>query len=172
MFRRKRNPSRAAAVVIPGLEEFLSNYAEQLWSTLQGDSEKAGSAPQAFILEVVCFSVHVLDRLSFARLGPERRGPFVDAIIEGLFPFAERHGFEQRSFVDLWNTRQREWSSYNKLLGGEGEPLKDTACWEFAKAMAAQFDVWNPVCTSLLAIGATHSIEAGALLLDIVEGRA
>jgi hypothetical protein len=108
-------------------------------------------APQ-FIIEVAVFYMHLLDRLAFAHLGPERREVFTDRLIVAIVKVILAELSKETSaddfciaLRDTYNHRQIEYSRYKKLIPEKDESPKDTLYWEFSKILLSYLNDQNPV---------------------------
>ena len=137
--------------------------------TLSGEdiSTTGEEAPSELLFEALFFCLHLIDRISFGILGSEQRDIFVDGLLFTLATGFSRTGVDVEAIRQAYNERHSEYGRYKRLLGGKGESLSGTLCWEFAKRLAADAGVRNPVTIDVLAIGAAECvITLGGLLKD------
>lgn len=83
--------------------------------------------------EVIAFAMHVTSRIALSRLGEAHRAAFMDAwfpVVLRLCP-KEIEGQLQQ----LYNRREVQYGACKKPFAAEGEPLKGTLLWEFARVV-------------------------------------
>ena len=119
------------------------------------------SAPQ-FIIEVMVFYMHLIDREAFAYLGAAKRETFSARFVETVLKESTA-GLTSvspdafgRTLRDTYNRRQMQYAKYKFLVPEEGEPLKDTLYWEFSKILFAFLDDSNPGTLVSLNVRISH----------------
>jgi hypothetical protein len=112
---------------------------------------RAGSWPPQFIIEVIVFYMHLVDRLAFVHFGAEKREVFGDRFVVAVMKeFLHRMSRELsaddlgKRLRDTHNRRQLQYGAYKVLIPEKAEPLKDTLYWEFSKIVFGFFDDSNP----------------------------
>jgi hypothetical protein len=141
--------------------ETVSAVMEELAKSYGITFKDIDTAPQ-FVIEVVVFYMHLVDRLAFAYLGAARRGTFADRFTEAVL-HAMLAGLRStppealgRALLDTYNRRQIQYARYKVLIPKEKEPLKDTLYWEFSKVLFGFLDDENPATIMFLNIFMIH----------------
>lgn len=102
-----------------------------------------------YIVEVVVFYVHIIDRIVFKALNGRNRDIFVDefriAITRELSQGATICDPEDliKTLQDTYHRRTPEY--YHYKIPQAGEPLKGTLFWEFSKIIFSFFNSENPI---------------------------
>jgi hypothetical protein len=81
MFSRKTEIEKAdhlGETLVGGATETASVIIERLTSFAEGISFRDRSTAPQFVIEVIVFYMHLVDRLAFAHLGPAKRQVFGD----------------------------------------------------------------------------------------------
>jgi hypothetical protein len=99
------------------------------------------SVPQ-FIIEVMVFCMHLIDRSALAQRGVAKRKTFCDhfvaAVLEesttGLMSVAPNDF--GKSLLDTYDVRQVQYAEYEILMSEKDQPLKGTLFWEFSKLLS------------------------------------
>lgn len=119
--------------------------------------------------EATMFALNVLDRWSLSRLGFAGR----ELVMRGVqAAFTEKLKEETAEAARLgYNECQATYENYAKLFADDGEPLKGTFCWEFAKGLLGKL---APDRLEKLPIFAVATASATVLLFkscdQIAEG--
>ena len=109
------------------------------------------SATPQFIIEVIVFYMHLVDRMAFGHFDKVKRETFGDRfivavvkeILRGLSKDLSADEFG-KALRDTYNRRQIQYARYKVLIPKKDEPLKDTLYWEFSKILFGFFDSTNP----------------------------
>ena len=104
-----------------------------------------------FIIEVIVFYMHLVDRLAFAHLGLGGREKFADQfeiavvkeVLRELNPELSADDFGGK-LRDTYNRRQMEYAKCKALIPNKDEPPKNTLLWEFSKVLFGFLDDENP----------------------------
>ncbi len=109
-----------------------------------------------FIIEVMVFYMHLVDRLAFTHLGVAKREAFADRFVETVVKESLKDlvtipdcDFE-KSLRDTYNRRQVQYTKYKFLVPKADELPKDTLCWEFSKILFGFLNDTNPVHLTVL----------------------
>ncbi len=158
IFELLRNISTAA------LHELVGQQADLICRALSGD----GGTPDHELrrrveLEVAALFLHLLDRLAFGLLGPERRKALMDPLAEEVAAsFADAYcasepiSDDADAVVEFLNSRQTEYAQYRDLLPGKDEVYEGTLFWEFAKRLVLTYRSHpNPVTIHLICISSS-----------------
>jgi hypothetical protein len=112
---------------------------------------------QQFLIEVIVFYMHLVDRLAFAHLGAAKRQVFGDRFIVAVVKEVLRQLSKEISaddfgglLRDTYNRRQVEYAQFRVPIPKKDEPLKDTLYWEFSKIMFDLLDNTNPATLMFL----------------------
>lgn len=115
------------------------------------------NASRQFVIEVIVFYMHLVDRLAFAHLGAARREIFGDRFVVAVVKEILRELSKDVSADDFcqalrntYNRRQIQYSQYKKLIPPQNEPLKGTLYWEFSKVLFQYLDDHNPATLVLI----------------------
>ena len=115
-------------------------------------------APQ-FIIEVIAFYMHMVDRLAFTHLGAAGRKVFGDRLIVAIVKEVLRNLNQEVSADEFgktlratYNRRQKEYARYKVLIPEKDKPLKDTLYWEVSKVLFGLLDDENPATLMFLSI--------------------
>lgn len=119
------------------------------------------------VLDDAIFCLHVIDRYALGGLGPEKRAVFMDNLLpevrEILSRLYETGADASRfpdEFVEIYNASSAEYAQYKKMMAEEGEPLKGTLYWEFAKKRADLLGITNPAEIMLIGFCALSTIKS------------
>ena len=111
---------------------------------------------QQFIIEVMVFYMHLVDRLAFAHLGAAKReifmDRFLDTVLKETLPELSNNVSPEdfaESLRETYNCRQKQYADH-KLVPVDDEPPKETLCWEFSKILFGFLDTVNPITFALL----------------------
>jgi hypothetical protein len=146
----------------------FGNAVAQARGLIQAEAlpEALGTDPQALnqtawdlVLELVAFSLHWCDRVSFAVLGPAQRATFMDTLVSSVTSnlagtiltdrSIEAEARFRRSFLELYSMRQNAYAEC-AVAAEEGAPLKGTLFWEAAKLVAARLFPEDPAGATLV----------------------
>jgi len=137
--------------LVGGATESASFIAEDLSKRYNIGFRDSHAVPQ-FIIEVIVFYMHLVDRLAFLHFGPAKREAFGDRfIVTVVKEFLQQMSRELSADAlgtalrDTYNRRQIEYATYKVLIPEKGDPLKDTLYWEFSKILFGLFNDTNPV---------------------------
>lgn len=109
-----------------------------------------------FIIEVMVFYMHLVDRLAFSHLGAAGREAFADRFVETVLKESLKDLATipdcdfAKSLRDTYNRRQVQYTKYKSLVAKNDEPPKDTLCWEFSKILFGFLNDTNPVHFTVL----------------------
>ncbi|MGA2851220.1 MAG: hypothetical protein ABSE46_19635 [Terracidiphilus sp.] len=135
---------------------FIANFFIEFMPGVVGEYELLQNATEGrpklslfeFQMEVLIFSLHLLDRAVFVNWGPEYRSAFMDGALSSAceafstaLPEDSREHFVS-CFRTHYNTRQQEYSSMSLPLS-EASP-KGTLFWEYAKRICQGAGVIHP----------------------------
>lgn len=103
-----------------------------------------------YVIEVVVFYMHLVDRSIFAKLGPVRREVFQDNFVIIVLRLLQKQRGDttpnfEKALREIYNYRQLFYSQFKDLVPNRNEQLKDTLCWEFSKVLFECFKDTNPV---------------------------
>ena len=108
--------------------------------------------------EVLAFELHLTDRRILSTLGASARAPFMDALCAAL---AQRLGPPRDvELQNVYNKRQQFYRRFPKLYAEDGESLKGTLFWEFAKMLAAAYAESNPTAIMAISISGMSLFES------------
>ena len=154
MFRAKRTEIEKADLLgeslVGGASEAATLIVEDLRKRFAVGLREASSSQQ-FVIEIVVFYMHMVDRLAFQYLGPYRREVFADrlniAVIKE-FLCSRNKEVDAAEFAehlkDAYNRRQREYAQYKDLIPMKDQPPKGTLFWEFSSILFGFMDDSNP----------------------------
>jgi hypothetical protein len=155
MFFRKTEIERADLLgerLVGGATETASIILEEMGKRYNVRLRDADAAPQ-FIIEVIVFFMHLVDRMAFGILGWEKREIFGDRlqvavtkeILAELSKDISADDFGE-ALRETYNRRQMQYSRYKLLVPNEkDDPLKDTLYWEVSKILFEYINNYNPV---------------------------
>ena len=133
-----------------------------------------------FLIELLVFYMHLIDRLAFANLGPAKREVFGDRFVAAVVKELQRGLSKELSaddfcnaLRDTYNRRQTDYERYKVWIPKKDGPLKDTLFWEASKILFAFFDDTNPatlVCFSLAVCDTTTVMLKDVLKVTEVLG--
>jgi hypothetical protein len=187
-FRPKRDSNKTelekadflGASLVGGAREAAIMLTEEFGARYNIGFRESGSAPQ-FIIELIVFHMHLIDRLAFANLGVGMHEAFGDRLVAAVLKEALRglnKGISADGFChalrDTYNRRQTEYGRYKVWIPQKGEQVKDTLFWEASKILFAFFDDTNPAtlaCFSLALSDATTVMLYDVLKVNEVLGR-
>jgi hypothetical protein len=113
-------------------------------------------APQ-FIIEVIAFYMHLVDRLAFDYLGVAKRKVFCDrltvAVVKEVLRGLSREVLTDdfvKKLRDTCNRRQKEYARCRILIPEKDQPLKDTLYWEVSKILFGLLEDENPATLMFL----------------------
>jgi hypothetical protein len=125
------------------------------------------------LIELYVFYLHILDRLSFLHLGPDKRDLFMSKLLVALTTGVVNDLDKSLSAVefvagmkDTYNLRQSHYVHYREVLPSEDKVLKGTLIWEFSKILFDLFDDNNPAILMCLSLAVGDCTEA---LLSALE---
>ena len=125
-------------------------------------------------LETIILLIHLVDRISFSILGPEKRGIFIDAVVNQLTdvlsnsqPTEDLQKNFTRHFRSLLDQRQQEYASY-QIPESSDEAMGGTLYWEASKIFSELCSKPNDIMTMMTAqtiiIGSLPILETKELL--------
>jgi hypothetical protein len=92
------------------------------------------------VLEMTFFFLHIIDRVAYKYIGPEKRSIFISTLLAEVLrcysnPYPGKTAPEGYSdmIMSMYNERQKEYWKHEKWFPEEKEGTKDTLFWEFAK---------------------------------------
>lgn len=159
---RKTNIEKADLLgegLVGAASEAVAFLAEDL-----GDRCKVGfldatktSKTSQFIIEIIAFYMHMVDRVAFALLETAEHEAFGDRLVLAVLREAVRELGDETSPDDFgpplrktYNRRQVQYARYKVLIPAEEEPLKGTLNWEFSKILFRFLDTDNPAVLMFL----------------------
>jgi hypothetical protein len=160
--------------LVGGATETASVLLEEL-SKFDKDIKfrQENGAPQ-FVIEIVVFYMHLVDRLAFTHLGATKRALFGDRLIvavvkELLRRLPKEVSADQfgNALRDTYNRHQIEYTRYKVLIPKKDDPLKDTLYWEFSKVLFGFLDDTNP--TTLVYLNILVADFTKAVLNDTLK---
>ncbi len=159
MFARKTEIEKADLLgecLVGGATETATIIMEELGKRFGVGFRDGNVAPQ-FLVEVIVFYMHLIDRLAFVHLGVEKREVFGDrfivAVVKELLRELSREVSADefgRTLRDTYNQRQTQYARYKALIPDKDAPLKDTLYWEFSKILFGLLDDQNPATLMFL----------------------
>ena len=163
--------------LVGGATEAASFIMEELGKRFNVGFRDRSWAPQ-FVIEVIVFYMHLVDRLAFAHLGLGGREKFADQfeiavmkeVLRDLNPELSADDFGGK-LRDIYNRRQMEYAKCKDLIANKGEPLKNTLYWEFSNVLFGLLDDQNPatlVFLIMLVTDLTNIMLIDALKVDEV----
>ena len=136
--------------LVGGATETASVIVEELGKRYNIGFRDGSIAPQ-FIIEVIVFYMHLVDRLALAHFGVEKREVFGDRLIVAIVKEILRELGKDvsaddfgKALRDTYNHRQIQYARYKVLIPPKDEPLKDTLYWEFSKILFGFLYDTNP----------------------------
>ena len=142
--------------MVGGATETATIIMEELGKRFDVSFRDRNTVPQ-FIIEVIVFYMHLVDRLAFAHLGAAKRQVFGDRFIVAVVKEMLRELSKEisaddfgKALRDTYNRRQMEYARYRVLIPAKDEPLKDTLYWEFSKILFGFLDDENPATLMFL----------------------
>lgn len=160
-FRGKGNSDAVliekAKAVAPLLDDLITESTQHLFSVLKeerGDTIDQEKFSEVYF-EIALFYVHLIDRIAFQYLGPEKRIVFIESVCDEYLEITNKdfmtynndvNAAEFRTlFLDSLNERQLEYGTY-KMSTEKDEALAGTVLWEFGKKIAeilnCAMDIW------------------------------
>lgn len=159
MFFRKTEIEKANLLgerLVGGATEAAIIIGKELGKSFNIGFRDSNAAPQ-FIIEVIVFYMHLVDRLAFAHLGAAKQETFGDRFVVAVEKEVLRELCEEvsaddfaQALRDTYNHRQMQYARYKVLIPAKGEPLKDTLYWEFSKILFGFLDDQNPATLMFL----------------------
>lgn len=127
-------------------------------------------------LETMVLLIHLVDRISFSILGPDKRGVFVDAVVDQITdvlsnsqPTAELQKNFKGHFRNLLDRRQQEYASY-RIPESSDEGMGGTLYWEasrvFAELCGRPNDMMTMMTAQTIIVGSLPVLETKELLTD------
>jgi hypothetical protein len=169
---------RLGETLVGGATETASVIIERLTSFGEGVSFRDSSMAPQFVIEVIVFYMHLVDRLAFAHFGAVKRGTFSDRFIVAVVKEFLREMSRDlsadslgNSLRDTYNRRQIQYAKYKTLIPQKDGPLKDTLYWEFSKVLFGFLDDANPATLTflnLLVVDMTRMMLDDALRVEEV----
>ncbi len=131
----------AATILRVAVEESMPH----LLMTLSGNqiTKKDEASLNALICELLMFGLHLMDRISYSKLGVEERAEFMDALLIAIH--SELQPPIHSQLEHLYNSRNVFYSGFRKLYPEKNENLKGTLFWEFGKSVGTIYGNSNPV---------------------------
>jgi hypothetical protein len=158
--------------------EIASFILNELGKFDNGIEFRSENTTTQFLIEVIVFYMHLVDRLAFAHLSEATREIFCDRFVVAMVREVLRElarDISADEFVnalrDTHNRRQMEYARYKALIPREDEPQKDTLYWEFSKVLFGFLNDSNParlVFLNLLVADATNVMLNDALRVEEV----
>jgi len=150
------DPVREAACAFVGaVTEAAGSLAEHVEQRLHRDSNWSEKPRVEILWTCLMYVLHLTDRVAFAHLSVETCDLFMSGILETL---AATVG--EGTLRNEYNTAQRRYSAFKKLLPEEGQGTTGTLCWEFAKAICFENSEMNPAIIVSLSLRAADTFEA------------
>lgn len=145
--------------LVSGATEIAGSILEELGKFDDSLALRQGNATKQFVIEVVVFYMHLVDRRAFAHLGAAKRNIFLDRVIVTVLEVAVQAlskdasaGDLGRALRDTYSRRQIEYGRYKVLVPDKDEPLSDTLYWEFSKILLTFVDDSNPATLMFLSL--------------------
>jgi hypothetical protein len=142
--------------LVGGATESVAIVMEELGKRFDVGFRDRNTVPQ-FIIELIVFYMHLVDRLALAHLGAAKRQVFGDRFIVAVVKEMLRELSKEisaddfgKALRDTYNRRQMEYARYRVLIPAKDEPLKDTLYWEFSKILFGFLDDENPATLMFL----------------------
>jgi hypothetical protein len=140
------------------LAEQLRPHLAKAGASLKDDSDTG------LLLRCLLYTVHLTDRFALAQLGFAGREQFMGALLAELV---------KNGGADLirpeYNNFQREFGQYGKFLPDGDAGYGGTLCWEFTKAIVAEFCPTSAQIIPLLTYEAsTHVTLVGKTFAECV----
>lgn len=156
MFSEKQKADLLGERLVGGATETAAIITEELGKRFNVGFRDGNGAPQ-FIIEVIVFYMHLVDRLAFAHLGAARCEAFGDRFVVAVVKEVLRELDKEvpaddfgQALRDTYNRRQVQYAGYKVLIPAKNEPLKDTLYWEFSKVLCGFLDDQNPATLMFL----------------------
>jgi hypothetical protein len=176
MFSHKTEIEKADTLgegLVGGATETASMIVENLQKHYEIRFRDGSEAPQ-YVIEVIAFYMHLVDRMAFAHFGPTKRDVFIDRFIVAVVKeFLQEMSRDLsadalgNALRDTYNHRQHQYATYKALMAEKGQPLKKTLFWEFSKILFAFFDDHNP--TTLIHINLLVADYTKIMLKDALK---
>ena len=135
----------SACMLLKCSQEAVPTFLHALVAEENTSNNEAMAASLA--IELLVFALHLTDRITFIRLGSRKRSAFMNVLLprvrSDLSPPLDSQ-LEQ-----IYNTRNRFYGGFQKLLPEKDENLKGTLFWEFGKAMGSVYTNNNPARIAL-----------------------
>jgi hypothetical protein len=155
-------PARAVTLA-PSVITWAVAYADSIAGDLTAAASEAKTHPSptpAILLEALLLTIHVVDRLAFQVLGPDRRNLFMDSLLDAIHGQLPAVGIPPVVLQEAYAEKQFHYSQFKKMFAPQEESPKDTLCWEFGKVIVTRYGDANPIGATLIATGAMHTIGA------------
>ena len=102
----------------------------------KSDFVASGIVSNQFLLELIVFHFHIIDRMAFDRLDPESRSAVLDGVFAVVLAWAIGQDFAlAAAFQDLCARRQEQYSDYQQWFAEPNEPDAGTLFWEASKIL-------------------------------------
>jgi hypothetical protein len=161
MFWRKKTIEEKAKQLALAMVELARTIAPRVWEQLyfreaKPQPERQSDQTTSLALELIYFSLHLLDRECFARHGEGERNKFMDTLmIEIWKPFLdalpEKSEFTTgQAIIEQANQAQLEYAQYAQLHPEEDQPLGGTLFWEFSKRLVRNYKPSNTMAVFAL----------------------
>lgn len=150
MLWRKKSVDEKAKQLAPAIVEVARTVAPSIYEALNLDPERGkivrtrreSEQTVSLAMELIYFSLHLLDRECFARHGTDERSMFMDLLMVEILdslsldelPEKERI-ITGRVFVKLANQAQREYAQFPQLRPEKDQAFGGTLIWEFSKKL-------------------------------------
>jgi hypothetical protein len=160
MFSHKTEIEKAdhlGEILVGGATETASIIIERLTAFAEGIRFRDSSTAPQFVIEVIVFYMHLVDRMAFAHFGAVKRETFGDRFIVAVVrEFLQETSRELsadslgKALRDTYNRRQIHYATYKVLVPKKDDPLKDTLYWEFSKILFGFLNDTNPATLMFL----------------------
>ena len=172
--------------LVSGATEVAGSILEGLGKFEDSLELRQENSTRQFVIEVIVFYMHLVDRLAFAHLGAAKRNVFLDRVTITVLKMAlqalSKDGSAEdlgKALRDTYSRRQIEYGCYKVLIAEKDEPLRDTLYWEFSKVLLSFVDDSNPATLTFLNLIVADMTKAfmddtlrvGEVLLSLAQPR-
>lgn len=140
------------------LSKVASNFASGLWEESKNNfiflqkeirdralNNLSEETKDEVLCELIMLYLHLVDRISFQQLGPDKRDEFMDQLFTMVNMIVakeinnNKHTPHLISYLeDNYEDRQLEYSNYKRLFSEKASDSKGTLIWEFSKNIASK----------------------------------
>lgn len=121
-------------ILVAGTPKIADSILRVLREESVFDADAVGT--DQFLLELLVFRYHIIDRMAFDRLDPESRSAVLDGVFSVVLAWAIGQNFAfAAAFEELCAKRQEEYAAYQRWFAQPMESCAGTLFWEASKVL-------------------------------------